>query len=117
MLGRDPHFEAGDVLENVLKTFAWSEYTRDKLAKQGPVAAVGNAVMPPWQMIDHIVKLNPKAVQYIPIIGRLYYAWELGGKEASEIARKKKTGEELSEEAKEYRRQRRDKAKEKRENQ
>lgn len=106
LLGRNPHFDKGDVLENVLKTFGWSEYTRANF-KKAPVKAIANAVMPPYQMIDQIITRDPKAVQYIPLVGKLYYSWELGGKEANEIARAKSTGAELSDKAIEYRRQRR----------
>lgn len=115
LMGRNPHFEAGDVLENVLKTFAWSEFTRDKVAKGKPVEAILNAFMPPYQMIDEIIRRDPKAVRYIPILGKLYYEWELGGREAAEIRQAKKSGAELSEEAKDYRRKKREEAKARRE--
>ncbi len=115
IMGRDVHFTAGDVLENALKTFGWSEYVRDKAAKGRPAEAIAGMVVPPYRIMDEIIRRDPRAVQYIPLVGKLYYSWELGGKEAAEIARKKKTGEELSDEAKEYRKQRRERAKARRE--
>ena len=105
--------------ENVLKAFGWSEYVRDK-AKKEPTKAVINSVLPPFQMMDQILTTDPKAVQYIPIIGKLYYNWELGGKEDAELreaSKAKKEGREfeLSSAAEERRRQKREEARAKRE--
>lgn len=110
IMGKEVHFEAGDVLENALKTFGWSEYTRAKAAQGKPVEAAVGAMAPPYRMMDDLIRRDPRAVQYIPVIGKLYYYWELGGKERAEISRAKKTGADLSEEAKAYRREQRDRA-------
>jgi len=119
LMGRPISFEAGDIMENVLKTFGWSEYVRDK-AKKEPTKAIINSVLPPFQMMDQILTTDPKAVQYIPIIGKLYYNWELGGKEDAEIrdwqkAKKQGVEKELSMAAEERRRQKREEARAKRE--
>ena len=103
----------------MLKTFGWSEYVRDK-AKKEPLKAIANSVLPPFQMMDQILTTDPKAVQYIPIIGKLYYNWELGGKEDAEIrdwqkAKKQGVEKELSSAAEERRRQKREEARAKRE--
>ena len=113
-MGRKVNFEATDVLENALKTFGWSEYVRAKAATGKPVEALVGAAAPPYRMMDDIIRRDPRAVQYIPILGKLYYSWELGGKERAEIGRyrkDKKMGVEgdLSEEALEYLRKRREK--------
>lgn len=115
IMGREVHFDATDVMENALKTFGWSEYVRDKALAGKPLEAMAGMAVPPYRMMDDIIRRDPRAAQYIPIIGKLFYSWELGGKEAAEIARKKKSGEELSDEAKDYRREKREKAKARRE--
>lgn len=114
LMGRKVNFEATDILENALKTFGWSEYVRAKAATGKPVEALVGAAAPPYRMMDDIIRRDPRAVQYIPILGKLYYSWELGGKERAEIGRyrkDKKMGVEgdLSEEALEYLRKRREK--------
>lgn len=121
LLGKDVRFDASDVLENVLKTFAWSEYTREKVRQGKPVEAMVGAIMPPYRMMDDIIRRDPKAVQYIPLVGKLYHSWELGGREEAELrdARKaKKEGREvnLSGRAEAYRERKREKARERREN-
>ena len=75
----DP-FEARDVWMNMLKTFGWSEYTLDKAIRQGkPLEAMVGAAVPPYKMMDDILRADPKAVRYIPVIGPLWEARVLGG--------------------------------------
>jgi len=123
ILGRDVG-ELGkmDVLENALKTFGLSQYVLNKMTQggKGPFEAVGGALLPPWMIMDKIITADPAAVQYIPVVGQIYYNWELGGREKAELAegaRAKREGRdvELSERAKEYRRERRRRARELRE--
>ena len=98
LMGRDPHFSGTVVLENVLKTFAWSSYVRDKAAQGHPVEALIGTVLPPYKMMDDVIRRDPKAVRYVPIIGRLYYEWELGGQQENELRRAregKKAGREV----------------------
>ncbi len=119
IMGRDPHFNATDIAENILKTFGWASFVRDK-AKQGhPVEALIGALVPPYKMMDDVIRRDPRAVRYIPIIGRLYYEWELGGREEAELraARDaKKRGEDfdLSGRAQDYKREKAEKRREKR---
>lgn len=118
ILGREVDFTAGDILENALKTVGFSEYVRDK-AGTDPVAAVGGIFLPPYQVMDDILSRDPKAAQYIPVIGKLYYSWELGGREDDELRRAKeaqKRGEDfdLSEAARERRREKREAERQKR---
>jgi hypothetical protein len=109
ILGRDVHFEATDVFENALKTFGLSRFVLEKATSggSGPIAAIGGSILPPYVIMDRIINADPKAVQYIPIVGQLYYNWELGGKERAEIAEKRRTGERLSPEARAFQRKER----------
>ena len=116
LMGRDVHFGAYDVMEQMLRTFGWGQYVRDKVVQGHPAEALMGMAAPPYKIMDDIIRRDPRAVQYIPIIGKMYYSWELGGKEAAEISRKRGTGEDLSEEAKDYQRRRREKAAERRAN-
>jgi len=121
LLGREVDFGPTDVMENVLKTFGLSRYVMDKITEggMGPFQAVGGSLMPPYAIMDRILRADPKAVQYIPIVGQLYYNWELGGKEKAELRRaaeKRKEGERvrLSPEARDYVREQRRKRREER---
>ena len=73
LLGRKVDFEATDIPMNALKTFGWSEYTMDKARQGKPVEAVSNVVAPPFQMFDEIVRADPKAIRYIPLVGKMLY--------------------------------------------
>lgn len=75
MMGREVNFEATDIADNLLKTFGWSEYVLDKARKGKPVEAIGGAVLPPYQMLDRIISQDPRAIQYIPVVGKPYYYW------------------------------------------
>ena len=114
LMGRQVQFTATDVLENALKTFGWSEYFRAKLKEGRPAEALVGAAAPPYRIMDDIIRRDPKAVQYIPLIGKLIYSWELGGRERSEIAQKRVRGGTLSERAKEWRREQAQKRREER---
>lgn len=120
--GRPVHFEGTDVAENVLKTFGLSNFVMDKMKEKGagPIEAIGGAMLPPYIIMDRIIRADPRAVQYIPIIGELYYNWELGGQEKAELRvakEMKKQGKdfELSPKAELYLERQREKRREKRE--
>jgi hypothetical protein len=122
LLGREVDFTAGDVAENVLKTFGMSRYVMDKVKQGdwGPIQALASVAMPPWMMFERILKADPKAVQYIPVIGQMYYNWELGGREEAEIRRAKDAKKEgrdvsLSSRAEDYLERKREARRERRE--
>lgn len=73
ILGKPFDAKWEDIPLNVLKTFGWSKYNLDKAKGGHPVAAVAGMIAPPYQMLDDIVRRDPKAIQYIPIVGKLYY--------------------------------------------
>jgi len=85
IMGKDDPFESRDIWMNILKTFGWSEYAIDKATKQGkPLEAIAGAVVPPYRMMDDILRLDPKAVTYIPVIGRMWEARVMGGGQKQE---------------------------------
>ncbi|MCE5190893.1 MAG: hypothetical protein LLG08_03915, partial [Actinomycetia bacterium] len=87
LLGRDSSLEWGDIPENVLKTFGWSQFVADK-ARQGKIGeAIGSTVLPPWKMWEEIVTADPRAIQYLPLAGRVLYAHEFGGAEKANAAK------------------------------
>lgn len=80
MMGKINVLEGRDLWMNVLKTFGWSEYMLDKAFKQGkPMEAIIGMATPPVRMMDDILRLDPKAWSYVPVIGRLIEARILGG--------------------------------------
>lgn len=94
ILGRDDKLEWGDVPENMLRTFGWSQYTIDKARRGEPIAAASSAAIPPYRMWEEIMRQDPKAAQYLPVVGRLVYAHGLDGAEkANEKAAKKRERE------------------------
>jgi hypothetical protein len=94
---------------NVLKTFGWSEYTADKV-KEGKVGeAIGGMVLPPYKMFDILLEdsikemdgdeeteSSGKALNFIPVVGKLLYAWSEKGQEA--LARKVQQKEQREDE-------------------
>jgi hypothetical protein len=92
IMGRDIDPELSDVPLNVLKTFGFSEITKDKI-KQGRVGEVaGDIILPPYKMFDVVAKDaikefdgNPmtkasgKSLNYVPWIGRILYERNYGG--------------------------------------
>jgi len=74
LLGRDQEPELTDIPLNALKTFGWSQYTLDKVKQGKPLEAAVDVAAPPYKMFDTIVSQDPAAMQYIPVVGRIYYA-------------------------------------------
>lgn len=74
LLGRDDEAELSDIPVNTLKTFGWSQYTLDKVKQGKPLEAVVDVAAPPYKMFDKILSADPTAIQYLPIVGRVYYA-------------------------------------------
>ena len=71
--GKDIEVEPMDFVKNLLKTFAWSEYTAKQVKEKGPITALGAVAIPPVDIIDDMI-LNPEDLyQYAPIAGRLLY--------------------------------------------
>ena len=72
LLNREvPEYELEDIPNNLLKTFALSEYVQDQMAQGKPVSALlYNIALPPHKMFDEILRADPSAVKYIPLIGR-----------------------------------------------
>lgn len=119
IMGQEVDLSSGALMENVLKTFGWGEYTRDKMEKD-PVSGALGSLAPPWSIMDDVLTADPKAVRYIPIIGDLYYNWEMGGREETELRaerKAKKAGQdyELSSRAEQYKERKKEKAELKRE--
>lgn len=95
--------ELGDrIVNNVWKTFGASSYIADNLGKTGSVLnAAENILLPPLDYIDHVgstimaavsedKELDPKALQSIPLVGRLLYNFMGGGLEKYEERRRDK---------------------------
>lgn len=78
LLGRDKEAELGDIPLNMLKTFGWSQYVLDKdRSGSWPAIAIemgAEVATPPWEMFKEIAKADPKAIQFLPVVGRIYYA-------------------------------------------
>jgi len=101
------------------QTVGFSEYIRDRAGKN-PIVTLGGIFVPPIQIMDKILTTDPKAVTAVPLLGKLYYNWELGGREEAELQkekRAKKKGEDymLSPRAEQYKEYKKEKAELKRE--
>jgi len=104
LLGRDQEPELTDIPLNALKTFGWSQYTLDKVRQGKPLEAAVDVAAPPYKMFDTIVSQDPAAMQYIPIVGRIYYArdwWDLLDESGSEKANRRLEREERRKEREE----------------
>lgn len=87
--GRKVDFKDLDIAGNLLKTFGWSRWVMDKMRTGDWNDAVLSLTVPPFQMWADITKRDPKAVRYIPILGKLLYSHEMGGAEKADAAEEK----------------------------
>ena len=92
--GEELTLSGSDLGLNMIKTFGLSEYLLDqalgvskeeaeerrddgkkfaRTQKAEPAKAVVGAILPPVKMFDEIVRADPKAVRYIPLIGPFLY--------------------------------------------
>jgi hypothetical protein len=90
LLGKPFNPKFADAFDNVMKTFGWSSYAVDKAASGHPVEAMLNTAIPPYKMWDDILRRDPRAVQYIPVVGKLIYAHFMGGKELAVDAERRR---------------------------
>jgi hypothetical protein len=88
--GRDSELKGSDIMMNALKTFGLSQYILDHMrgvskeaaqerrdagdtgaraTKAEPFQTVMGMALPPAKMFDEIVRGDPNALRYIPIIG------------------------------------------------
>lgn len=89
ILGRKVKMDGDAFTENLFRTFGWTNFVTDQV-KQGKVKdAIGNMVLPPFDMFAQTLSLNPKAVQYIPLGGKIFYNREMGGAEKADKAAEK----------------------------
>lgn len=91
--------ELGDrLVSNFWKTFGASTYLMEKLGSEGKISqAAKDLAMPPLDYLDHIggtiasmysgEEVDPKALQSIPIVGRILYNFMGGGLEKYEQRR------------------------------
>ncbi len=101
--GKEVDLSASDIPMNMIKTFGMSEYMLDKMygvspeeaaqrreegykfvrpKKAEPIGAIVSMVTPAYKQFEEIVTGDPKAIRYVPIIGR--YLYERRGKAAAE---------------------------------
>lgn len=73
ILGKDPDEKewVGKFADNVLKTFGWSSYATKQAEEGHPLKAVAGSLAPPYDMWDKIITADPKALDYLPIVGRM----------------------------------------------
>ena len=107
------------LVENVMQTFGINRYSASQLG-QGKVVETATAMMtPPVRVLQDIVQMSPKAVAYVPLVGRPVYDRYFDGNVKREIYEKrlankglaKGTGQPLSPAAKKYLAEKRAKAK------
>lgn len=90
IMGRDIEPSLEDIPLNFLKTFAWSEYTQNKLEKGKPVEVLYDLVLPPYKIVDKLLSSDEDDfLQFAPVVGKFYYQWFAGGIE-KEMAKKEK---------------------------
>ena len=104
LMGQAVDLDTNNVWKNVLKTFGWSEYVLDQVKKGDPIKAIGGALLPPYKMFDDLykaagggdlseearTKARERAVQYIPVIGKLVESHLLGGAERRDAQAEKR---------------------------
>jgi len=104
ILGRETDL-SDRVIDNVLKTAALSKYMIYKARREGPVAAIEEFILPPFNIIDKAFKdvvdtatgklenvTEAESIQYIPYGGKLYYWWFGKGATKEEARQRKESG-------------------------
>jgi len=89
LMGRPYTPEWDDIPMNALRNFGWSQYTLDK-AKKGKFGEVlGSLAIPPYQLYEELVRADPKAIKYLPLIGKVLFQqeWTEEGKQRGEERR------------------------------
>jgi hypothetical protein len=84
MMGRDISAKWDRIYKNMLKTFGWSDYVADKVKRGDMTGAAESVILPPYRIMDDIIKADPKAIQYIFVIGKIIYSRLFGGAERSD---------------------------------
>jgi hypothetical protein len=104
----DPkEFLTSDVPMNVLKTFGWSEYTIDKFKTGAVGESLGGIVLPPFAIFDDLTKdsiaemdgddeteSSQRSLNFIPVVGKLFYQLSEKGQEARERRLERKEDKE-----------------------
>jgi hypothetical protein len=117
IMGRPITFTGTDIAENMLKTFGWSHHVQKELAEGNLVGGLGTLIVPPYRIMDDIIKRDPRAISYVPILGKVYYGRELGGNERAEISQARREGKsmkDLSPKAERYLEKKREEAEDRR---
>lgn len=71
----------GDLGMNLLKTFGWTNHVTEQINRGRPVQAAVSIAAPPYSLLDSVLAADPKAVQYIPLVGKVFYFRLMGGAE------------------------------------
>jgi len=90
LLGKDDKLEWGDIPENIFKTFGWSSYVLDNARKKDVVKAAAGTLAPPYEMFGEILTQDPKAMRYIPLVGKWMYTHSDAGQAAATKAKRRK---------------------------
>ena len=81
-------------MDNMLKTFGWSQYALEKMKEGKPVQGAWTLVAPPWKMFDEIASKDPKAWKYMPGVGFMLESRLMGGRERAEKLQKGRENKE-----------------------
>jgi hypothetical protein len=71
-------------MDNLLKTFGWSQYALEQMREGKPVQGAWTLVAPPWRMFEEILTGDKKAWRYAPGVGFMVESRYMGGKERAE---------------------------------
>ncbi len=85
--GRPLDLSLPAMVENLAQTFGLGRYSQEKIAKGNPEDVVKDQLTPPAvKMGKDILNGDPRALSYIPFVGRILYNRFGGGNERSELA-------------------------------
>jgi len=100
LLGKPFDAKWEDIPLNMLKTFGWSTYMLDKATgatgqKAEPISAVvGGFLVPPYKVFEDILRRDPNAVKYLPVVGKIL-AQEEWSDAGQRMGKEKRMKEEL----------------------
>ena len=85
--------DAGDIALNAFKTMGYNEFMREKWRQGKKVESVMDTALPPYQAWNTLMKADRDSVKSLPVVGKLFHSWLLGGAEVAvaQRARRKAT--------------------------
>jgi hypothetical protein len=99
LLGRDTDWDATEIPVHAMKNFGWSQYALDRLKAGRTGEALLAVGAPPIDPFVQVATGNPKAMQYVPLIGKPTYNLGMGGADKANYLKRQREARKERDEA------------------